>query len=258
LILCSAGRGSKRHEELCVKHGVTKLYSFLNDEKAIKKPYSGLKMFIDSGAHSWNKYTIQQVGMKGKKKLPPIRQFAERYLDFVTSNPTFATFVELDCYNVLPYEEISAYADALKNVKNLTYLRVYHLSLDGGSLKVLKDWIDQGYEYIGLGRDALPVYSKIFKLTRDRIKYHGFALTALDILKTYPFYSADSTTPISSVLFGTKLVKGKVIGRDRYKKEKDIYALYDSDRKLDHALKEYKEREIFLTKLWKERGITWK
>jgi hypothetical protein len=213
-------------DDKCVEHDISKLFSALTERKNINRWPSDKFLMVDSGAYSWNKSTLGNNQKPSKTKLPDID-------------------------------------DVCKEVKNIggkfQYMRVYHPILDGGSLTVLKKWIDEGHTYIGLGNDSRHLYDKIFSMTKDKIKYHGFAVTKDDMCIKYPFYSCDSSTVISARKYGScykfrlyQLLKKEIIAK------KKVEAVIDVDRRMEDGLIALKKSEQFYTELWKKRGVEWK
>lgn len=256
-----AGSPTNGADKLCIKHDVGKLYSILNEKKYIAEWDRGQFLLVDSGAHSWNKSTINKVGMHGSKKLPDIYTHAKEYMEFMEKHKDKrVTFVELDCYGNMPKDYIDGMYKDIKSMNgNFEIMRVYHPILDGGDMSVLKGWIDEGQAYIGLGLEAMPMFDKIFSLTRDKIKYHGFAMTRVEVIEKYPFFSVDSTTPISTVIFGTRTKKYlKVYGRDEIVRQRSPRILTEDTARLEEAIIDVKRTENYITALWEKRGVTWK
>ncbi len=261
--LIAAGGCVKLYEKSCTLLGLKKLYSILNDEKAIrnwkKKNYN---LVIDSGAHSWNKHTIAKTGIQGnKKKLPNIQEHKKKYYNFIRNNINEETiFVELDCYDILPEKELDEDCLTIRQLGGkFQYMRVYHPVIDGGSLKTIDKWISEGEEYFGVGVDSIPYLNGIFNKTKDKIKVHGFALTRMSVLEEYPFYSADSTTPLSPLMYGGAVDERlkKDGNMKNIQKSFNPIILGENNHKLWDAMKNFKKAEIYLTKLWKERGVEW-
>lgn len=217
-------------------------------------------MIVDSGAHSWNKVDLHHVGMTSKTKLPDPKEFLDNYVDFIKKHKEKkVVFVEFDVYNTLSYEYITEKYNEIKSIKgNFKIMRVYHESIDGGSLEVLKKWIDEGQDYIGVGADCAPIFDKIFSLTKDKIKIHGFACTRLPYITKYPFFSVDSTSPLSTVIFGryTKPIMA-FNEKEDIAKIKSIECFDDDWDRLEKAIIETKTTENYITELWNKKGVKW-
>ena len=262
-LYAAGGKNKKFYDEAAVRHKVPRLYSFLLDQKNIAGFNLSIPLMVDSGAHSYNKFTIGHVGMKGSSKaLPPPLEFLKFYKEYILKYPHAPriTFVELDVYGLLPKNIIDdCYREIYEKV-GVRLIRVYHKMIDGGSLEIIDQWIEEGNTYIGLGLDSIPTWDKLFLKTKDKIKYHGFANTKMNYLEKYPFYSADSTTPLIGCIYGGFLSPNlKYLGKKRLVKNKRIEILIDrdNDATIELSLKNFKSTETYLTKLWEKRGVVW-
>lgn len=255
-----AGSNTRNSEQITKDYGLGKLYSILNEKKEIENWDDKYFLMVDSGAHSWNKTDITKVGMSRKTSLPPAKNFFDEYINFIKKHKSKkAIFVEFDTYGKLSYDYITEkYHQILELEGNFKYLRVYHPILDNGSLNLLRQWIDEGQDYIGIGNDSIPYLDKIFLLTGDKIRIHGFAMTKLNLLEKYPFYSADSTTPLSTVIFGNYADKN-IAMKDKQKviEQRSPEIFHDDWERLENAIIKVKETETYLTALWAKRGIVW-
>jgi hypothetical protein len=255
-----AGMGSPIYVKTVKHYGMVKLYSALNERRQIEKWDTGYPLMVDSGAHSWNKTSLNVVGGKASNQLPPLKQWCDHILSWYAAldHKNF-TLVEMDVYAELPMDYIDSMARLMMaTLKQATYMRVYHLMLDGGSLRVLKQWLDDGHTYIGLGLDSMPVWGKVFNLTRDRIKYHGFAATRQEVLLRYPLYSADSSTAIAGARYGGNYCNGKYVSKQQLAKMRSPLAVVDeTDKRIQNGVKAMYEMQEHVTKVWERRGITW-
>lgn len=250
-----------RNAELHVKEtGLMKLYSMLNERKLIDNWDDNFALMVDSGAHSWNKETITPTGMKRHSKLKPAEDFKKFYLDYIEKNKDKkVVFVEFDVYGNLGFEEINDMYNSVIQMGGISkYMRVYHPVLDGGDLSVLKKWIDQGHEYIGVGNDSTNYLRQIFNLTKDKVKIHGFAMTKLPLMEKYPFFSVDSTSPLSTVIFGryTKPIMNFDERKDIIER-KSIKCFHEDEERLLNAIRETKRTQDYITELWLKRGVIW-
>lgn len=260
--LLAAGAPIKAYIDMCVKYRCAKLYSALTERKAIDAWDDALPLMVDSGAHSWNKTTITKVhAHRVSSKLPPIKTHANSYLEWIFARrQRSVTWVELDCYGVLDRDYVDGmYRDVMAFGLAGDFIRVYHPVLDGGTLRTLEEWIDEGQTYIGIGNDSTHLLPAIFARTRDRVKLHGFAMTKPEVLKRYPFFSADSTTPLATMMYGS-LFDGdsfKQIGVHKLIKERSPHKLSQPVERLDMALRDFKKSERYLTDLWRHKGVDW-
>ena len=237
-----------------------KLHSFLNEKRIIDKWPDDYPLMVDSGAHSWNKETTTKIGIKRNSKLRPAEEFIKEYYDYIkANNEKKVVWVEFDVYGHLPEKLIDRYASEIEEM-NLTgeFMRVYHPLIDNGSLRALKEWVEQGHRYIGIGNDSSHLLDEIFSITRDKVKVHGFAMTKLDLMERYPFFSVDSTSPCSTMIFGTYSVpimsfKDK---QDVFN-EKSIECFDSTYEKLEKAVIETRKTQDYITEVWRKKGIQW-
>jgi hypothetical protein len=137
------------------------------------------------------------------------------YGDYLLRNRhLFDHCVNLDVIPGIPKSrptEAEADAAAEQGYRNLKYLEsigldpvpVYH---QGEDERWLKQFIDDGYDYIGISpdnsvsqRDRISWLAEVFYIITDRnglpiFKAHGFGVTDTEILWQFPWYSCDSTT----------------------------------------------------------------
>lgn len=255
-----AGSNTRDVANCCRKYDMPKLYSFLNERRLIEDWDDMYDLMVDSGAHSWNKDTITQVGMKRGSKLKPAEEFIETYFHFIKKHKDKkVVFVEFDVYGHLPTERIDKFYERVQELSIAgEFIRVYHPMLDNGTLDVLRKWIDEGHEYIGIGNDSTEYLDRIFYLTRDRIKLHGFAMTKLGLMEKYPFYSVDSTSPLSTVIFGRYSVPQMSFKeRDEVISEKSIECFHDDWERLENAVIETRRVQDYITAVWAKKGIVW-
>jgi hypothetical protein len=243
----------------CLKYGMPKLYSALTEQRGISLYPKDALLMIDSGAFSWNKMTMLHFGGAPRKSLPPVKEWADKYLQYaVTQDLPSRVIVELDVYASLPRSDIDAmYREATGLLKHAKFLRVYQAMLDDGDLSVLKGWMDAGLDYIGLSHSSIPLWDKIFLLTRNRVKLHGFAVTSRKFLTRYPFFSVDSTAALSVVRYGHVTGKVGFLSKDQAIKKKDQQLLLGRDAKLENAVRMMRQQQDHFTRLWELRGVTW-
>lgn len=256
-----AGSNTRGAQELCLKHGAPKLYSFLNERSLIEKWDDKDLLMVDSGAHTWNKEVITTFAAPKKKKIEPAETFIRKYFDFFKAHcHKRMVFVEFDVYGHLPIEWIDQLYKRVMLLNPVAkFMRVYHPILDNGSLDTMRKWIDEGQDYIGIGNDSMGILDDIFMLTRDKVRLHGFAMTKMPLMERYPFFSCDSTSPLSSVIFGKYSVPPmKFKKRAEVIAEKSIECYHDDYERIENCIKELKICEKYVTDLWTLKGITWK
>ncbi|MFA6041810.1 MAG: hypothetical protein WC733_09940, partial [Methylophilus sp.] len=83
---------------------------------------------------------------------------------------------------------------------------------------LLKDFVKQGFDYIGIGGvagEGSPIrlqhmfYGFIFHTLRADVKTHGLGITSEKLLTAYPWYSVDSTSWLSFARYGNSKIKDK-------------------------------------------------
>lgn len=256
-----AGSNTRNVVDQCKKYGLPKLYSFLNEKTLIADWDDSHFLMVDSGAHSWNKETITVTGMKKKAKIKPAKEFIETYFEFIKQHcHKKLVFVEFDVYGHLPVEQIDEFYKEVMALNPISkFIRVYHPMLDQGTLSTLKKWIDEGQEYIGIGNDSTEFLGKIFNLTRDKVRLHGFAMTKNDIMEAYPFFSCDSTSPLATVIFGSysKPIMSKIFKDDVFE-AKSVLCYQNDWERLEDAVIEAAKTQDYITELWKLKGVIWK
>lgn len=261
-----AGSNSYDVEGNAYEQGVYKLYSILHELPGIKRyhrRYPDRDLMVDSGAHTWNKIKINPVGLGSTPtKLPDPRQFLEDYEQLIADYADKPmVFIEFDVYGTLRTREIdAAHQRALQTLdgQRASFMRVYHLVLDGGDLSVLRQWMDEGADYIGIGAECEPIFPKIFHLTQDRVKLHCFAMTRHDVLSRFPFYSVDSTSVIAGIRYGGVVNENfQYIARYRAVQERDMRVQRASRAKIKQAVEAAGKFQRYYTELWAARGVTW-
>lgn len=264
MLILVAGSNTRNVADKVRQYGLGKLYSFFNERTLIESWDDDYFLMVDSGAHTWNKDTITKVGMTRKTKLKPASEFIKTYWHFFVQHcHKKLVFVEFDVYGHLPVQVIDNFyksAMALPNRK-AKLIRVYHPMLDGGTLDTLKKWIDDGHEYVGVGNDSFDanLLDKIFYLTQDKVRIHGFAMTKLGLMEKYPFFSVDSTSPLATVIFGrysTPIMAMKE--RSDVVAEKSIECFHDDYERIENAVIEVARTQDYITKLWELKNVTWK
>lgn len=211
-----------------------------------KPPPSGYEMLLlDSGG-----FTARTKGVEiGVEQLAEyINQHEVRYafnLDTNSVPETLANqrFLQLECTAA-------------------TILPVYHLS-DFRSRQhrgLLQQFIDDGFTYIGIGGVAgegsprtlqEAFYRYVFHTARDSVRLHGLGITAVPMLRAYPWYSVDSTSWLSSARFGSS----STLKDPRIKR---FEARTHDYKELEYGeAVRWRQIEEKVTRLWAERGVTW-
>jgi hypothetical protein len=173
-----------------------------------------LNIAIDSGAHSLyrNTFSPGQLGFYRDRynadysylKTKKFKDYLEDYIDLLLEHEdNLEMYVSLDIiFNAKASWEIQQYMESC----GLNPIPVFH---QGEDWKYLKRYVDN-YEYMGMGGLAQNTSAKAyaafadqaFKIICDkhgvpRTRVHGFAMTSIQLMKRYPWYSCDSSTWIS-------------------------------------------------------------
>jgi len=172
-----------------------KSYFYIKNWKQIPRDDFIIDFFLDSGAFSaW-----------AKKKIINIEEYAE--------------FIKKNENNLTCYANLDDISDPHKTQSNQDYLEsiglnpipVYHC---GEPKDILESFLEKGYEYIALGgmvpistEQLIPWLNMCFnRICNERgypkTKIHGFGMTTRLLIKTYPWYSIDSTSSIMGAAMG--------------------------------------------------------
>jgi hypothetical protein len=170
------------------------------------------EIFADSGAFS-------AMTQGGKVNLREYAQWLKKWKHH------FSTYANLDVIK----DPIHTWENQLKlEDLDLSPLPVFH---------VLEDWeylerYIENYSYIALGVAGMQQRKKAimgwitqcFKRAGDTCVFHGFGLTSLEVIKTFPWYSVDSSSWGAGFRFGIvplfhdgKLLKAKLGSTDWFK-----------------------------------------
>lgn len=264
MIFFAAGDWSTEYYlKVCMELNISKLWSYYHERSRIEKsekspPYQWY--LIDSGAFSYNLMGMNKIFPLNIK---PIEKYAEDYHAAIENcERKDFLFVELDACFHFTEKQLTNIANRFRERRH--YLRVYHPMADGGTLEIVRKWIDEGWTYIAVANDGLDYLDALFSITRDKIKVHGFAMTKTKILDRYPFYSVDSTTPLSTVRYGHRVLKSRGLHSNGFLVTKHdaiemrlANVLNNNETRIRTALQEFKKLEQYYTELWKARGITW-
>lgn len=185
--------------------------------------------FLDSGA-----FTLWTIAAKWHEEKPGSDRWGyyetEEFWDYIDS---YALFIKKWAAGIDHYANVDVIPQPDLTWRNQQYLEkkhglrpvpVVHYKTD---LKWLKHYIDNGYDFIGLGglvgstsQDACRAWiDDCFEMVCDqssrlpRVKLHGFGVTTYSLLTQYPWYSVDSTSWTKSGAFGTILVPHKRNGQ---------------------------------------------
>lgn len=172
-----------------------------------------VKLALDSGAHSLYKLVFSRSD-SGEKILrehvsfeyvssEQFKKYLDGYIAFLhKEGKAFDFYVNLD---IIMSAEKSWEVQGIMEQAGLHPLPVFHLN---EPWEFWKKYVDK-YDYVGLGglgQDIpmdrfMPFGDKAFDYILDkknggkpRVKIHGFAVNAVDVLKRYPYYSIDASS----------------------------------------------------------------
>jgi len=188
-----------------------------------------IDLMLDSGAHSL--YTEHMIKTNhahgyGWSDTKEFWEYVDRYAAFIKEHQDALTcYVNVDV--IFNPEQSWKVLKYLEKKYKLSPMPVIHYGTD---LKWLQKHIDAGYEYIGLGGLGQEVTKAAYFAWADRafdmicaqpsrlplVKVHGFAMTSLELMMRYPWYSVDSTSWVMTGRTGAIYVP-------RYKNGKWIY-----------------------------------
>lgn len=199
------------------------LNSFLDAEKALTMKDPTFNFFLDSGAYSaWSKGADIDL---------------DEYVEFIKRNVEHLdVYVNLDCIPGRPGQDATPAErerGAARSWENFIYMTetcgvknvipVFHC---GEDVKWLKKMLDYGCPYLGfggMGRVPRPARQQWLDQTWSDYmvddkgypirKVHGFAMTAIDFIFRYPWYSVDSTTWLKITASGGIIVPRTVNGQ---------------------------------------------
>lgn len=207
-------------------HRLWTYYWMVKDKGVMKKP-NNVTMFLDSGAFSaWTKNTEVNIF---------------DYIDFIKKHEKYIDYyANLDVIGLggkMPDEETARLTldnQKLMESHGLNPLPVYHLHEPYDYL----DYYVKNYDYICLGiAGALPgklnewVANSFGRHICDKktglpkVKVHGFAVTSLEIITKYPFYSIDSTSWITVGRNGKILVPQFNYKKNQWDYTKNAYKI---------------------------------
>ena len=188
----------------------------------MQKKKKEVTLFLDSGAHSLYMKLMLQNNTFNEREYD---EYFDNYIQFIKNNEQFIdTYVNLDVIND-PVRSMKNYKRMIK--ENLNPIGVVH---PGEEYKWIDQYIEMGCEYIGLGGlGQFFTKQKYYQWADEawakhicksdgmpKVKVHGFAMTSLDLMLRYPWFSVDSTSWVQTGRFGNVYVP-------KYKRGQYIY-----------------------------------
>lgn len=214
-------------------------------------------LFLDSGAFSaWSKDVEIDI---------------DAYIQFVKDNEEYIdTYVNLDIIG----DPIGTYKNQkYMESRGLNPLPVFHTNFE--EHKWLKKYLEEDYDYIGLGGMAGGTVTKeklVVKLDflwsryltdkngYPKVKVHGFGLTSLSLMLRYPWYSVDSTSWVMTSRFGSVYVPK--IKRGEYIYNENSWKICVSNKSPSnketgkHIITFSKEEQKIIKSYFKDKGYT--
>ena len=248
------------------------LISYENSKLIPKVLDKKINLIIDSGAYSvWTKN--KKVDLNEYIRFAKWAQNHNRLNSLVVVNLDVIPGI----FGVVPSKEdieessIEGWHnyEKMKNA-GINVMHIFHQHED---IKWLKKLMKEGIDYIGISpandlktKPRLKWLKYVFSIVRDKKKAHGFGVTAIDILKEIPFFSADSSNWTSLVRFGVVSHYKDLSSKNlKYKKLRnslamniDYQALFEKrklENELNKVIQNAKLMERDITKLWMKRGI---
>jgi len=279
----SPGTQHLRVLQSCDVENILISYAFIQNPRRwldLLGDYVPKNMIIDSGAFS--------VWSRGESiNIDAYKQFCVDVKRILPSE-THLYFVNLDVLpgkmGVRPTEE-QVEDSAQRSWNNM-------LKLEDAGLKVINvyhqhedlKWLDKLREhsdYIGISPandvsmpEKLNWLKHVFGMIRNTIRTHGFAVTSHQQLYQFPFFSVDSSSWVTPARYGRIPIfrDDLTIGTVEYKDKQQIMNNWDylshlgiekigADNWKDRvmlSIKSYQQLQKVATKLWSDRGITWK
>jgi hypothetical protein len=192
-------------------------------------------VFIDSGAHGlYNEHVMKMNRNKlkhdekykwywtGKEFTPEFKEYLDTYAEFIKRNHQSVDLLA----------NVDAIFSPSLTWQSQQYFEEYHgitpvpVIHFGTPMKWLEKYLAKGYDYIALGgigqEISQSVYARWGDQAFDRIcdqpsrkpltKVHGFAMTAVRLMKRYPWYSVDSTSWLTFGSYGQVIMPKYING----------------------------------------------
>jgi len=181
-----------------------------------RKPQE-IECFLDSGAHGlYNKFIRLASNIRDYNitTTSEFKEYLDSYAKYLKGfGHQFSTYVNLDViFNPAKTWEMQKY---LENEHGLKPLPVFHF---GENINWLYKYMDN-YDYLGIGGLGQEVpktkfihyADRIFKDICDKngfpkVKIHGFAMTSIDLILRYPWFSVDSSSWLVSERYALMIV----------------------------------------------------
>lgn len=209
-------------------HYISKSLKFYEELLPKIKDVGGLFM-TDSGGFSFIHQLISKGQLTDETRqeeywLPYLKSYAKWLYDnkdfiYVAANLDLDAIVGrevVDKWNTEYFEPLEKYMNIVY-VAHCDREKIYG---DYNGLKRLKEYCSR-YPYVGVSQEYKNDYVKVYSIAKIHgTRIHGFAWTAIPLLKSCPLFSVDSTTWLGGVRYGTSYVDdGKNFRVIDYKKK---------------------------------------
>lgn len=177
-------------------------YAYVNTDKMVAAMREdSVKVFFDSGA-----FTAHTMGME---------LHVDEYVEYIKKNMDLVRFED----GIMMVSVLDGIGDPLMTYRNqlemeargIRPLPCFHAGEDERYL----EYYVQNYDYITLGGMVGSSASMLMKWLdriwerylidgsgRPRLKVHGFGITSIPIMESYPWYSCDSSSWVQTAAFG--------------------------------------------------------
>jgi len=240
-----------------------------------------MNIFLDSGAFSF----------MAKKSDIDYTKFTLEYIEFIRK-----WYDYIYCYAEMDIDLVVGYREVLKLRKLFTPdIRPKLLPVFHPETRIFKDWENDcdEFDFLALGSKGSTTSAKSLQYYKRMVGYaykhskrvHGFALINQEILKSFPFFSADSASWLSVNMYGRMFVfdsKDNKLKSESYRDKEFVLKHFKKLMQQHPALMDmyldsinsatnnnrlscttrlilsggaYMDLEEYLTKLWEKRGI---
>lgn len=163
---------------------------------------------MDSGAFSFMGKYIEDDPECAKFRTEEFwLPYLKEYLAWIEENKQYLfSIVNLDLELIIGEEIVDKwnkeYFEPLEK-EGMQVIYVAHRTDKRSTYERLEQYCKE-HEYVGVNQGEKHQAARIYQLIKKyKRRVHGFAWTQLDLLKRFPFFSADSVTWLGGVRFGT-------------------------------------------------------
>lgn len=136
--------------------------------------------------------------------------YLTEYVDWIRKHKDYIfCAANLDLDRIVGFDVVDKwnreYFEPLEKETGVQIVYVAHESAESDSdfIPRFKEYCRK-YKYVGANQTWKKYAAQIYQIVKQHnVRIHGFAWTQLDLLKHYPFFSADSVTWLGGVRFGT-------------------------------------------------------